>query len=95
MATDGINLVNEDDARRVLLTLLEQVAHARGTDADEHLDKVRTRNREERHVGFTGHRARKQSLARARRPHHQDAFRNAPAELLELLRLFQKLDDLL
>ena len=34
-------------------------------------------------------------LARARWPHHQDALRDAPAELLELLRLLQKLDDLL
>ena len=28
MATDGVNLVNKDDARRVLLALLEKIAHA-------------------------------------------------------------------
>src|SRR5207248_1522007 len=28
MASDGVDLVDEDDARRVLLALLEEVAHA-------------------------------------------------------------------
>ena len=28
LATDGINLVNKDDARRVALRLIEEVAHA-------------------------------------------------------------------
>jgi hypothetical protein len=40
MAADGIDFVDEDDARRMRLALLEQVAHARGADADEHLDEV-------------------------------------------------------
>ena len=39
---DGVDLVHEDDAGRVLLRLLEEVAHARGADADEHLDEVRS-----------------------------------------------------
>ncbi len=43
MAADRVDLVDEDDARRVLLALLEHVAHAAGADADEHLDKVRAR----------------------------------------------------
>jgi len=34
----------------MLLRLLEHVAHARGTDADEHLDEIRTGDREERHL---------------------------------------------
>ena len=40
LAADGVDLVDEDDARRVLLRLIEEVAHARGADTDEHLDKV-------------------------------------------------------
>ena len=43
VAADGVDLVHEDDAGRVLLGLLEQVAHARGAHADEHLDEVRAR----------------------------------------------------
>jgi hypothetical protein len=41
VAADGIDLVDEDDAGCVLLRLLEHVAHARGADPHEHLDKVR------------------------------------------------------
>src|SRR5207253_8172045 len=40
MAADGVDLVDEYDAGRVLLSLLEEVAHARGADTDEHLDEI-------------------------------------------------------
>ncbi len=50
LAADGVDLVDEDDARAVLLGLLEQVTHPGGADADEHLDEVRTGDREERHA---------------------------------------------
>src|ERR1700761_2865687 len=62
VATDGVDLVHEDDAGTVLLGLLEQVAHARGADADEHLDEVRPGDREERHAGLAGHRPSQQRL---------------------------------
>ena len=82
VATDGVDLVDEDDAGRVLLALLEQVADAAGADADEHLDEVRARDAEERHARFTGDGAREQRLAGARRAHHQDALGDAAAEAL-------------
>ena len=66
VAADGVDLVDEDDAGRVLLALLEQVADARGADADEHLDEVRARDGEERHAGLAGDGAREQRLAGAR-----------------------------
>src|SRR6266516_4890307 len=37
---DRVDLVHEHDRRRVRLRLLEQVAHPRGADADEHLHEV-------------------------------------------------------
>ena len=40
VAPDGVDLVHEDDAGRVLLGLLEQVADAGGAHAHEHLDEV-------------------------------------------------------
>mmetsp|Transcript_55823 Transcript_55823/g.145606 ORF Transcript_55823/g.145606 Transcript_55823/m.145606 type:complete len:202 (+) Transcript_55823:761-1366(+) len=43
LTTDGVNLINEDDARRLLLGLLEDVAYTRGTDTDEELDELRCR----------------------------------------------------
>ena len=92
---DGVDLVDEDDAGARLLRLLEQVADARGADADEHLDEVRARDREERHAGLAGGRAREQRLAGAGRAVEQDALRDPRAERLELLRVLEELLDLL
>src|SRR5581483_6247622 len=95
VAADGVDLVHEDDARRRLLRLLEQVADARGADADEHLDEVGARDREERNPGLAGDRAREQRLAGAGRAVEEDALRDRGAERLELLRILEELLDLL
>ena len=87
MTPHRVDFVDKDDARRVLLALLEQVADAACAHADEHLHKVGTGDAEERHVGFAGHGARQQGFAGSRRSHQQHAFGNAAAQLLELLRL--------
>ena len=94
LAADGVDFVDEDDAGRVLLRLLEHVAHARRADADEHLDEVGAGDREERHLRLAGDRLGEQRLAGAGRADHQHAARNAPAELLELGRVAQELDQL-
>ena len=95
MAADRVDFVDEDDAGRVLLGLLEHVAHARGADADEHFDEVGARDREERNVGFARDRARDQRLAGAGRADQQHAARNASAEALEFSGIAQEFDDLL
>src|SRR3954447_14328949 len=94
MAADRVDLVHEDDAGRVLLGLLEEVAHTRGAHADEHLDEVRPRDREERDAGLARDGARQQRLAGARRPVEEHALRDPGAERLELLRVLQELLDL-
>src|SRR6202041_2825601 len=91
---DRVDLVDEDDAGSILLALLEQIAHAARADADEHFNKVRTRNREEGNIRFASHRPRQQGLARARRANQQHALWDASAELLKFLRLAQKFNDL-
>src|SRR3954447_2196952 len=95
MAADRVDFVDEDDAGRILLALFEEVADAACADADEHLDEVRTRDREERHAGFTRDRAGEQGLAGSGRSDQKHAFGDASAQLLELLRLAQELDNLL
>src|SRR3989454_1784092 len=95
MAPDGINFVNEDDAWRILLALFKKIAYAACAYADKHLYEVRTGNREEWNVRFTGNRTRKQGLAGARRPDEQDALGNSPAQFLELLWVFQELNNFL
>src|SRR5690606_32219510 len=92
--TDRIQLVDENDRRRVLAGFAEQVAHAGGPDAHDHLHELRAAHREERHTRFPGHRLREQGLAGARRADQQHAFRRGAAEPGVLLRLFQEVDDL-
>ena len=65
-AADRVELVDEDDRRRGGARLGEQVAHARGADADDRLDELRRRDREERRVRLARDRAREQRLAGAR-----------------------------
>jgi hypothetical protein len=95
VTADSIDLIDEDDARRILLCLIKHIAHTRCADADEHLDEVRARDGEERHIGFARNSARDQCLTRARRADKQAAARNASTEALKLLRIAQELDDLL
>src|SRR6185503_12068733 len=90
MTAHRIDLVDEDDARRILLALLKQVAYTRCTDADEHLNEVGTGDREERNVCFTSDRTGQQSLTCSRRSHHQNTLRNASAEFLKLLRFLEE-----
>ena len=80
LPADGVDLVDEDDAGRVPLRLVEQVAHAAGADADEHLDELGARDREERHARLAGDGAREQRLAGSRRADQQHAARDARAE---------------
>ena len=94
MTAHRIDFVDEDDARGMLLGLLEHVAHAAGADAHEHFDEVRTGDAEERHLGFAGDRLGKQRLARTRRAHHQNAARNLATQLGELGGIAQEVDQL-
>ena len=67
VAAHRVDLVDEDDAGGVSLALVEEVAHARGADADEHLDEVGAREREEGNARFAGHGLGEERLPRARR----------------------------
>ena len=79
-AADRVELVDEHDRRGGLLRLREQVAHARRADADDRLDELGRRHREERHVGLARDRPREQRLAGAGRAREQHAVRDPAAE---------------
>ena len=66
VAADRVDFVDEDDARGVLLGLVEHVANAARADADEHLDEVRAGDGEERHARLTRDRAGEQGSCRCR-----------------------------
>jgi len=69
---DGVDFIEEDDARRIFLGLAEQVADAAGADADEHLDKITAGDAEKRHIRFAGNALGQKGLAAARRADHED-----------------------
>ena len=73
-AANGVQLVDEDDRRGRLARLLEQVAHAAGAHADDHLDELAGAHAEERHVGLAGDRPGQQRLAGAGRADQQHAL---------------------
>src|SRR5262249_6092342 len=93
MATDGIDFVDKDDARGVFLALFEEVAHAAGTDAYKHFHEVRAGDREEWDVCFASNGAGQKSLARTRGTNEEHSLGNATAQLLELLRILQEVDN--
>ena len=79
MATDSVDFVDENDARRGFLSLLEHVAHPARAHADEHLDEVGTADRKEGNVRFAGDGAREKRLTGSRRADEQNTFRNSAA----------------
>ena len=92
--TDGVDLIDEDDARGFLLGVVEQVADARGTHADKHLHEVGTRQAEERHIGLACHTLCEQGLTRSGRAYQQHALRDLAAQFGVFLRILQEVDDL-
>ncbi len=91
---DGVEFVDKNDARRLFLGLIEHVPYAGCTHADEHLDKIGTRDREKRHFRLAGDRLGEQRLAGSRRTDHEHTLGNLATEALELARVFEKLDNL-
>src|SRR5205823_4031947 len=87
VATDCVDFVYENDARRGFLALLEHIAHTRCANADKHLNEVRAADREERDVRFSRDGASEQRFSRSRRAYEQDPFWNSPAKLLKFLRV--------
>ena len=95
LTADRVDLVDEDDRRRLLLGVLEEVAHARGAHTHEHLDELGTGDGEERHARLAGDGLGQQGLAGAGGTDQQHAARNLGAELAEPLGIGQKVADLL
>jgi len=70
----GIDLVDEDDAGSVRLSLLEEVPNPGSAHPDEHLDEVRTRHLEERPGRLSGDSPREERLARSRGAHQENTL---------------------
>ena len=90
----GVQFVDEDDAGRLLLGLLEKVANTGRSHAHEHLHKFRAADTEEGDAALAGHSLGKHGFARSRRPDQEDTLGNPAPQLGKLGRRFQEFDDL-
>ena len=90
--TYGVDLVDEDNARSLLLCLTEEVADTTCTHADEHLHEVGTAHREEWNACFS---LCEQCLTGARRAYKECSLRNLTTKFGVLLRLLEEVDNLL
>ena len=95
VTTHRVDLVDEDDRGRIGLGLLEEIAYAAGTHADEHLDEVRARDGEEGDARLASHGACEQRLAGAGWPVEEHALGDLRPDRLELRGLGEELLDLL
>jgi hypothetical protein len=92
---DGVQLVQEHQARGLLLGLVEQLSDPGRAQADEHLDELRPRHEEEGDLGLTGHGSGQECLPAARRPEQEHSLGDPAPEALVFLGSPEELDDLL
>jgi hypothetical protein len=85
--SQSVKLVDEDDRRRLGAGLLEQVAHSRGADTDEHLDEFGAVDGKKRNGGLAGDRSREQRLTGARRTDQGHTLRHTRTKPSVLLRI--------
>ena len=95
LLSDGVNLIDKDDAGRLLIRLLEQVPHLGGTHAHKHLDELGAGNGKEGDLRFSRHRSGQQCLAGSGRAYQQRAFGQLRADTGIFIRMLQKIHDFL
>ena len=91
----GVDLVDEDDARRILFRLFKHIANAARAYTDEHFNEVGARDREERHTSLARNGAGQKRLTGARRADKKGALGDLTAKTREFLRVAKELDDFL
>mmetsp|Transcript_26590 Transcript_26590/g.48252 ORF Transcript_26590/g.48252 Transcript_26590/m.48252 type:complete len:366 (-) Transcript_26590:152-1249(-) len=93
LPSDGINLINENNAGRILLRLRKDITNTRGTHTHKHLHKFRTRNRDKWHTGLSGHSLGQERFTGSGGSVEDDTAGNAASVLGIGLGLFEKVND--
>ena len=94
VTTDRIDLVDKDNAGGLLFRLFKHVANPGRTHADKHFHKVRTGNREEWYLGFTGNSLGQQGLTSTWWANHQHTLGYTATEALEFARVAEEFHQL-
>ncbi|GIX62960.1 uncharacterized protein BcabD6B2_23950 [Babesia caballi] len=90
LRANGVDFVDEDDGRGVLLSDPEHLAHQLRPLAQVLLDQLRAHNTQERGRRLVRHRLGQQRFTRAGRPVQDDAFGRADPNVLVQLRVGQR-----
>ena len=93
--SNGVYLVDKNNAGGMLLRLLEQIPDTGSAHAHEHFHKIRAGQGEERHMGLSRHRLRKQGLSGTRRAHQKGSLGQLRADLGVFPRIVQEIHHLL
>ena len=93
-ATDGIDLIDEDDAGRVFIGFLEKVTDTACADTDVELDKIGTRQGEEGNMRFSGDGSREQRLTGSGRAHQKGTLRKSGTDPGVFSGIVQEVDHL-
>ncbi len=94
MTSNGINFIDEDNARSALFGAFEQIADTTSANTDEHFNEIRAGNTIERNASFSRHCFRQKGFTGSRIADEQDAFGETGAEFAVFLRVFQIFDKL-
>lgn len=90
LGRDRVNLINEDDRRRVLLGLLKCLPQIALTLTRHLAHDFRTVNQEEERARLVRDRTRHERLTRSRRAIHEDTARGLDTDRLEKLRVAER-----
>jgi hypothetical protein len=93
LTSDGINLINEDDAGGVLLCLAKDVTDTGSSHTDKHLYKLGTRDTDERNTGLSGNSLGEKSLSGSWRTVKDHTTGDLASVLGVRLGLLQKVND--
>ena len=91
----GIDFIDKNNARCILLCLLEEVTNTGSTHTDEHLHEIRTGNRKERYARFTCSGLGNVGFTGTRITHHQHTFRDPRSQLGIFSRIPKEVHNLL
>ena len=93
-SADGVDLIDKNDAGRILIGFLEQITHSGSAHADIELDEIRACQGKEGHMRLSGDSLGEQGLACSGRPHKKGSLGKFCADLDIPAGIVQEIDDL-
>src|SRR5690554_477426 len=93
LTANSIKLVDEDEARCILLGILKEIPNPGGTDPHKHFHKFRATDAEKRYARFSRNCPGQQRLTRTWRSNQQDSLGDFCSYFVVLLRMLQEIYD--